>query len=449
MARAKGDGSISWDSQRKCWFVRITYVDPRTGVKKRKKLKGANENTPKGRSFTLKLGQKWLEQLETGMLPDADKLTLGEWIDTWLKEYVKPNVRVKSYDKYEGCLVYYVKPKLGQLLLKQLREAHFTTLFNELLAHGGKKETGLSSSTVKATRRYLSMCLEQAIKSDLLVKNPVKLTKPIKLVKAEIQTLTEEQAGDIIVAAQARAEKADQEYALAAQKAAAKAAETGKHVQVPMSNIVFHSTYMAILLALGTGMRLGEIFGLAWSAVDEKRGVVYVKRSFVTSKPGVNFEEPKTKASRRQIPLSPDIAQEVRKYKKMQEWRKNLLGDQWADLDLVITNEFGSAFNTSNFTSRYFKPLLEEVGISRRFKFHDLRHTHATLLLLKGIPVKVVSERLGHSTVAMTQDTYAHVLPEMQAEVVKVLDGVFVKKVSAEGAGMEMGANGPKTSVLK
>lgn len=431
MARAKGDGSISWDEKRKCWFVRVTYQDPRSGETKRKKIKGAKENTPKGKSASLKAGQKWLEQIEQGMLPDAEKVTLGEWIDTWLKEYIKPNVRVKSYDKYESCLVQYVKPKLGKLSLRQIRGTQLTTLFNQLLVSGGKKGTGLSSSTVKATRRYLSMCFEQAIKLDMLLKNPVKQTKAIKLIKTEIQTLTEIQADSLTVASYTMAQEADQDYALRAAKAAERTVQTGKYTQVAMSNIVYHSTYMAILLALGTGMRLGEIFGLSWDAVDVKKGIIYVKRALVTSRPGINFEEPKTKASRRQIPLSADIATELRKYKKLQEWRKNILGDQWSTLNLVITGELGGVFNTSNFTSRYFKPLLEKIGISKSFKFHDLRHTHATLLLLKGIPVKVVSERLGHSTVAMTQDTYAHVLPEMQAEVVKVLDGVFTKQVNS------------------
>ncbi len=152
-------------------------------------------------------------------------------------------------------------------------------------------------------------------------------------------------------------------------------------------------------------------------------------RALVTSLSGVNFEEPKTKASCRQIPLPGDIATQLRNYKALQEWRKNILADQWSARNLVITCELGDVFNTSNFTSRYFKPLLEKIGVPKTFKFHDLRHTHATLLL-KVIPVKVVSERLGHSTVAIMQDTYAHVLSEIQSEVVKVLDGVFTKQIN-------------------
>lgn len=424
--RGHGEGSVFERKDRPgTWRASFTYTNPATGETEHKTFDRGN------RREALSAGRKWREQREKGLLPEGDKITLGEWIDTWLKQYIKPNVRVKSYDKYEGCLLQYVKPKLGKMLMQQVRETHLTTLFNELLADGGKKEQGLSSSTVKATRRYLSMCLEQAIKSDMLLKNPVKQTKPIKLVKAEIKTLTESLSAELVAAAQLKVQEADQAYAIRAAKAAEKAAKTGKYVQIPMTNIVYHSSCMAILLALNTGMRLGEIFGLSWDAVDVKKGIIYVKRALVTSMAGVRFEEPKTKSSKRQIPLSSDVAAELRKYKTRQDWHKNLLGDQWGTLDLVITGEWGQVFNTSNFTSRYFKPLIKQIGVDDSFKFHDLRHTHATLLLLKGIPVKVVSERLGHSTVSMTQDTYAHVLPEMQAEVVKVLEGVFTRKINA------------------
>lgn len=429
MARAKGDGSLYWDQKRTCWFVRVTYQDPKTGETKRKKLKGAVENTPKGKSVSLKIGQKWLEQIEQGLFPDAEKITLGEWIETWLREYIKPNVRVKSYDKYEGCLLLYVKPKLGKLLLRQVRETQLTSLFNELLISGGKTGIGLSSSTVKATRRYLSMCIEQAIKSDMLLKNPVKQTKSIKLVKSSIQPLTESQADSLTAVAYAAALEADRKYTIKTAQTKSKETQIGKSINIYIPNIVHYSTYIAILLALGTGMRLGEIFGLSWSSVNLTKGIIYVKRSLITSRAGINFEEPKTKSSSRQIPLSPDITIELQKYKKLQDSRKHLLGDKWSPLNLVITGEFGSVLNTSNFTSRYFKPLLKQINAPENFKFHDLRHTHATLLLLKGIPVKVVSERLGHSTIAMTQDTYAHVLPEMQTEVVKVLDGMFTNKI--------------------
>ncbi|MBP2658562.1 MAG: integrase family protein, partial [Firmicutes bacterium] len=137
------------------------------------------------------------------------------------------------------------------------------------------------------------------------------------------------------------------------------------------------------------------------------------------------FQEPKTAASRRKIPLPADVTKELKKYRKWQEWQKHLLGDKWEDNDMVLANNFGRVVDTSNFTSRYFKNMLVQAGIDRSVKFHDLRHTHATLFLLQGVIVKVVSERLGHTSIKMTLDTYSHVLPDMQETAVKALEGLF------------------------
>ena len=194
--RGHDEGTAYFREDRGYWEAQFTYTAA-DGTKKRKKFNG------KTKKAAIAEGRKWIEQREKGLLPEADKITLGEWVDIWLKDYIKPNVRVKSYDKYEGCLLQYVKPKLGEIQLGKLREPQITALMNELLVTGGKKGQGLSSSTVKATRRYISMCLDQAIKSDMLIKNPVKQTKPIKLVKGEIMTLTESQAAELIAAAQA------------------------------------------------------------------------------------------------------------------------------------------------------------------------------------------------------------------------------------------------------
>ncbi len=188
------------------------------------------------------------------------------------------------------------------------------------------------------------------------------------------------------------------------------------------------SPYIAILLAISTGMRLGEVFGLKWECLDLKKGIVYVRRALITSHKisgGEWFQEPKTAKSRRQIPLPAEVTQELRQYQKWQEEHKQQLGDKYEDNQLVIANTFGRPANTSNFTTRYFKKLLVDAGIDRSVKFHDLRHTHATLLLLEGIHPKVVQERLGHSTVTMTLDTYSHILPDMQDAAVKALDGIF------------------------
>jgi len=373
------------------WRGQAVWINPATGKKVTKSFDCSTGTDRQRKKEALAKAQKWLEQVQGGLMPDADKVTVGEWIDRWLQDYVKPNVRIKSYDKYEGCLCDYVKPKFANMQLSKIKEPDLQRFFIWLLNQGGRKGQGLSTSTVKATRRYLSMCFDQAIKSGILMKNVVKDTKPIKLVTKEIMPLDKEQA-----AALTRVAK-----------------ETGE------------MQYIAVLLALATGMRLGELFGLKWDCVDIDNGIIQVKQALVTSKSGQLFQEPKTAASRRKIPLPTDVIKELKKYRKWQEWQRHLLGDKWEDNDMVLANNFGRVVDTSNFTSRYFKKMLVQAGIDRSVKFHDLRHTHATLLLLLGVNVKVVSERLGHTSIKMTLDTYSHVLPDMQETAVKALEGLF------------------------
>lgn len=437
MAQAKGDGNASWDNQRSCWFVRVTFTDPITGESKCKKLKGIQEKkpTPKGKSGSLKIGQTWLNNLKNGLMPEADVITVWEWLERWLKDYAEPKVRTKTYDKYESYMRLYIKPSLGNVELKKLTTPDIQRVLNKLLVDGGKEKVvavdgvevkqrqPISSGTVRSTRRYLIMALNQAIIDGLLLKNVAKGTKPPKLIKKEIRPLTPEESEKLIKTAKEAVGK------LVVGRVARKDDNFNKEMT---ARIVRDAAYIAILLALATGMRLGEVFGLKWECVDRAQGIVYVKRSLITNRKGMQLQEPKTAKSRRQIPLPSDVAAELRKYKKRQEWYKHLLGNLWDENDLVITGQFGRVLNTANFTKRYYKPLLKQMGLPNTVNYHDLRHTHATMLLLKGIPVKVVSERLGHSTIAMTLDTYSHVLPAMQDAAVKALEGVFTGKVTVK-----------------
>ena len=407
--RGHGEGTARFNTERGYWEARFSYNDPATGTVKRKKFTGAKQGE------ALSKGRAWIVELQDGLLPDAGKITLWEWLDRWLTDYVKRKVRIKSFDKYEGCLRCYVKPALGNVPLLKVKSPDVQRLFNNLLENGGRErkiklpdgtevteKRGISSSTVKATRRYLSMAIDQAVKVGLLTKNVVKDTQPPKLVKKEIRPLNKQQAGALTAMAKEDAAKAVED------------------------KVIKESVYMAMLLALATGARLGEIFGLKWDCVDITKGVIHIKRALVTGKSGRMFEEPKTAKSRRQIPVPNDVVDELRRYKKWQDWQRHLLGNKWQENDLVITNQIGNVMNTSNFTTRYFKKLLERSGIDRSIKFHDLRHTHATLLLLQGINPKIVQERLGHSTVTMTLDTYSHLLPDMQDAAVKALEGMFL-----------------------
>ncbi len=139
---------------------------------------------------------------------------------------------------------------------------------------------------------------------------------------------------------------------------------------------------------------------------------------------GMIFEDPKTKGSRRKIPVTTQVIDALEKYQNEQAYYADLLGDKYKNkYKLLFTNTWGKPVDTSNFTTRYFKKMLAQAELDSKFSFHDLRHTHATLLLRQGVNIKVISERLGHST--MTLDTYSHLMPDMQETAVAALNEIF------------------------
>lgn len=392
--RANGEGTVYERKDRPGSFRgEFNYRNPDTDKVDRKIFTG------KTRKDVLAAGKKWIASRESGLVSAAEKITLGEWIDRWLKDYAKPRVREKSYEKYEGCLRLHVKSRLGDVRLAALREPDITRMFNELLESGACRvddvgvHPGLSAITVKNTRRYLCMCLDQAVRSGLMRRNEVKDTKAPKVEKQKVKALTAEQANALLKFAR----------------------EKGPIV------------HMGILLALSTGMRRGEIFALRWEDVDLIAGTVTVSQSVTTAGGKVIWGKPKTASSLRKIPLPPDVTAELRKYKKWQTEHRLIMGDKWEYTGLVVANMYGRLNNPNNFTIEHFKPLLKKANIPADVKFHDLRHTHATLLLQQGVNIKVVAERLGHSKATMTMDVYSHVMPDMQDAAVKALTGMFLR----------------------
>lgn len=172
------------------------------------------------------------------------------------------------------------------------------------------------------------------------------------------------------------------------------------------------SAYMRIVLpvilqvALHTGMRQGEIFGLQWKNVDLDSKCLYVQYSLAcVVGQGFVFQDPKTRASRRKILLMPEDVETLREYQKWQSAYGTELGDMFKNRNLVFCGVFGQPIHAGNFISLYFIPLLKRCGIHENFTFHGLRHTHATMLLKMGVNPKIVQERLGHGSIKITMDT--------------------------------------------
>ena len=387
--RNSGEGGFFHDVKRGIWIYQLRYTDA-YGNRGRKKFaaKTKREAMQKGKEFIDSLNRT---------ANDDEKLTVGNWIRNWLENYAKPNVRPRTYEKYSGTLKAYILPVFENVLLNELTAADLQKNFNRLLETGRTDGTGLSSSTVRGTRRYLSMCIDDAVKSGLVSSNVVRLTKAPKLSKKEIAVLSKEEIARLI--------------------------DTAKEIKNPFMSVVMPQI---ISLTVHTGMRQGEVFGLKWEDVDFEKSCLFIRRSLahVIGK-GAVFQAPKTKNSIRRILLMPEDIKNLRVYKKWQENYSEELGDLFAGHNLVFTSPFGEPISPTNFSRRYFKPLLKKCDISSDFTFHGLRHTHATLLLRQGVNPKIVQERLGHSSIKVTMDTYSHVLPDMQRQAVDALQGIF------------------------
>ena len=381
--RGHGEGTVQ-EIKPGVWVARFSYKDPKTGTIKRKKSTGSS------RREALAKGREWLKNLDDGLLPDADKITVGKWLDRWLEDFVRPSVRVKTYEKYLSTMKNYVKPKLEDVPLLKISAPDVQRLFNELLTTGGKEGKGISSLTVRNTRRYFIAALDSAVKMGLLIKNVVRLTEPPKAYKEEVRPLDREQAAQLLNAAK----------------------EVGGDV------------YIATYIALSTGMRIGEVMGLKWEDIFHDQKIITVRRSRVNTNHGIRIEETKTGVGRK-IPVHDALLEALRFHEKRQEWQKEQLGDKWIEEGWIIAGQFGTNYDPAYFTSRKWKPLLAKAKLPDSISFHDLRHTHATLLLLAGVNPKIVQERLGHANIQMTLDTYSHLLPDTQEVAVKAIQKLF------------------------
>ena len=381
MAQSKGRGQIIEKGKDK-WLVRIFRGRDEKGVKLyfNKVINGKKSVAQK--YLTGKLREK-----DLGVFIESSRQTLKEHLNNWLK-MIRTRVAEQTYNSYETLLRVHIHGRIGQIRLSEIKIHDVQKVYAEM------QLAGLSARTVRYAHTVLSMALKKAVELNYIVKNPCDFAELPKQVKEETKAFSPEQASLFL-----------------------------HHSKNNKHGLIFE-------FALMTGMRPEEYLALRWSDIDFSREIVKVQRALVWSKGGgFQFGEPKTKKSRRSIPLSKSMFAKLKTHRKKQLEYRFGLGQAYHNLDLVFASEVGNPLHYRNITQRHYEKILENAGLSEEgFVLYSLRHSCATLLLSTGENPKIVAERLGHTSVKMTLDTYSHVLPDMQKGASDKLDALLYRK---------------------
>lgn len=312
-----------------------------------------------------------------------DKITMGKFLDQWLEESAKPSIRRLTYDSYDRIIRIHIKPELGHLKLAKLTPQHVQSFMNLKLREGA------SPRYVQYFHAVLRRALSQAYKWGMVPRNVAKLVSPPQVKRPEIVPLTPAQSRVFLQAA-----KGDRLEALYS-------------------------------VAIALGLRLGEALGLKWDDIDFEAGTLRVCNSLQRVKGGGwMLVEPKTARSRRTIHLPKATSQALREHRKRQVSERLLSGDRWQEHGFVFTTIKGTPLLGWNIAKRSFKPLLKKAGLPN-IRFHDLRHTAASLLLAQGVQPRVIMETLGHSSISLTMDVYSHVMPLMKQDAAEKMDEIL------------------------
>lgn len=388
--RAKGEGSFAFDSQNDRWVYRITHNG------KPYKLYGAKGASKKALQPRIQALQQNLAELD---LPYLMKVTVGEWVQRWLPT-VKPTVKIRTFDYYAKFCRNYIVPKLGAVKVKELTVVQLQEFLNLLTVENGVKGKPLAPSTVNGIRRTLINMLTVAVDSKIIADNTAKKTKPLKSEEKEIIALSADQLRKLIEIAGTK------EYIYIGCKQLYEEDDGMKYLR--------WCTYYLLILAIATGMRQGEVFGLSWTDVDFENSILNVKQNLQYSSEGLNLDSPKTKGSKRKIKVDDATVMKLKQWKQYQKDYSESIGDLFPNNEnLVFTNSFGKPLSASNFRRGYWRKLSIAADLPEGCTFHCLRHSHATNLLRAGVDIRTVSHRLGHASLQTTM-IYLDLLPDWQ-----------------------------------
>jgi integrase len=376
--RGNGEGTISKrmrGGKVVGWRAAVMLNAKADGTKQRQWISG------KTREEVAEKMRALLSDVHRGMVSTTQKLTVAEFLETWLEYKARDSKKPSTLRGYRDTVRLYLNPVLGQHRVAKLRpldvEQAMTRLLNE----------GKSAKMTGYALRILKMALKQGVIWDTVARNVAEAVKPPKAPQKVFEVWT--------------------------------AAE----LQAFLNTARAHRLYAAFHLAAVTGMRRGEVLGLKWTDVDFERGCLKVQHNLVEVAGRVSLDTPKTSASRRTVFLSPSTLAVLKDHQARQGRERHELGASWQDHGFVFASEVGTATAPRNL-NRVYSDLLKRVEV-RRIRFHDLRHTAASLMIRQGVPPKTVSEILGHSDVAFTLRVYTHLYDDQRQVAALDLNALF------------------------
>jgi integrase len=376
------------------WAIVIDVREPGSGKRRRKWH--SFEGTKREAQIE---AARLISAISGGAYIEPAKTTVGQFLDRWL-EHIKPRVSPRTHERYSEIVRKNLGPLLGAEVLTKLRPMQISDAYSKALS-GGRRDGkgGLSASTVRYMHVILKASMGQAVRWQLLSRNPVDAVDPPKIERASMRTYDLTQTADLIEAAR--------------------------------------GTRMAItvILAVLCGMRRGEIAALRWRNINLAGAQLAVTESAEQTRAGVRYKQPKSGRART-VALSQRVVNELRSHRIQQEQELLVLGISLTDETFVVAQADGRPLQPRTITHQWHLLLSKNKALPR-IRFHDLRHAHATHMLSSGVHPKIASERLGHSKVGITMDLYSHVMPGMQedaaARVDRALEDVINRRTETIG----------------
>ena len=330
-----------------------------------------------------KIMHRMINDMEQNKIVKKNHKTVAEWLDEWIRLYL-PNVEETTRVGYKTKLRCYIKPALGDILIGSLRADHVQKMVNDMLAKG------LSPKNIRDTFNNINAAMKKAVVLRYIPYNPCEGVVLPKLKKY-------------------RAKVYDNQM-----------------IHTLLDTAMGTDMYLPVLLGVTVGLRRGEMLALRWDNIDFKTNTIKVRWNMVNGENGIIIKSPKSEAGIRDIKVGDEVMAELKKART--QYMSDMISnsDIFQNLNFVIRQEDGSPLHPDSMTRKWLR-FLKDNDLPH-IRLHDLRHSNATALIQAGVNPRVVQQRLGHSDVNITLNTYTHVLPEMDVDAAEKLDAIMLKK---------------------